>query len=165
LKITHIFAKLAESNQYITALYPMQRLPIEIRNIIWEYVGLRTAASAFTIVTGETLRLAQSLNWPDRGERSLNLGSQISLKTISVFGTSYIQAFEHGDIIYTITGVVDRLSFVMALGGICAIKLFGTGWDSGWLGKIPVTGPVWYGTIPEIGSGLICNFNVCSYLP
>jgi hypothetical protein len=164
-KIRNTFAKLAESNPFSMALFPMQRLPIEIRRIIWEYVDLRTAASAFTLVTGETLRLAKSLNWPDGREISLDPGSQISLKMISVFGTSYIKAFEHGDITSTITGVVDRLSFVMALGGICAIKLFGTGWDSGWLGKIPVTGPVWYGTIPEIDSGLTCSFNVCSHLP
>ncbi|KUJ22117.1 uncharacterized protein LY89DRAFT_394568 [Mollisia scopiformis] len=109
----------------------MQQLPIEIRNIIWEYVNLRIVASAFTIVTREILRLAKSVNWLDRREILLNLGSQISLKMISVFGTSYIQAFEHGGITNTITSVVDRLSFVMALGGICAIKLLGTGWDSG----------------------------------
>ncbi|KAE8440308.1 hypothetical protein EG329_009453 [Mollisiaceae sp. DMI_Dod_QoI] len=158
-KIRNTFAKVAESNPYSMALFPMQRLPPEIRNIIWEYVDFKTAAGAFTIVTGETLRLAKSLNWPDRREISLHSGSQISLKMISVFGTSYIQAFEHGDITNTITGVVDRLSFVIALGGICAIKLFGTGWDSGWLGKIPVTKPVWHGTIPEIGSSLTCSFN------
>jgi hypothetical protein len=64
-KIRNTFAKLAESNRYSSALFPMQRLPIEIRNIIWEYIDLRTAAGAFTIVTGETLRLAKSLNWPD----------------------------------------------------------------------------------------------------
>ncbi|KAH6718637.1 hypothetical protein BKA61DRAFT_427575, partial [Leptodontidium sp. MPI-SDFR-AT-0119] len=77
------------------------------------------------IVTGETFRLAKSLHPPDRREILLNPGSQISLRTISVFGTSYIQAFEHGDITNTITAVVDRLGFVVALGGICAIKLFG----------------------------------------
>lgn len=132
--------------------------------IIWEYVELRTAAGAFTIVTGETLRLANSVNWPDCRHILLDPGSQISLKMISVFGTSYIQAFEHGDITKTITCVVDRLSFVIALGGICAIKLLGTSWDSGWLGKILTTGPLWYGTILEIGSGLTCSFNVCSHL-
>lgn len=164
-KIRNTFAKLADSNPYSTALFPMHRLPIEIRNIIWEYVDLRTAVGAFTKVTGEITRLAKSVNWPDRREILLDPGSQISLKTISVFGTTYIQAFEHGDITNTVTGVVDRLSFVMAHGGICAVKLLGTDWDSGWLGKMPITGPVWYGTIPEIGAGLTCSFNVCSYLP
>jgi hypothetical protein len=138
----------------------MSRLPIEIRNLIWGYVDLRTAAGAFTIVTGEIFRLAYSLAWPSRRDISMVPGSQISVKTISVFGISYIQVFENKESTITVPDVVKRLSFITVLGGICAIKLFGTNWETDWLGKTPITGPTWYGTMLEIDSSLTCTYNV-----
>ena len=84
---------------------------------------------------------------------------------ITVFGTAYIQDLDNGKSSTVIPGVVTRLSFAMVLGGICAIKLFGIGWDIGWLGKIPNKGRIWYGTVKygtvkEMGAGLTCSYNV-----
>lgn len=82
---------------------------------------------------------------------------------ITVFGTAYIQDLDNKEGSKAIPGVVIRLTFAMILDGICAIKVFGIDWDTGWLGDIPNTGCIWYGTIQDIGSSLTCSYNVSWY--
>lgn len=154
-------ANLADDSPVTFHLLPkMLQLPVELRNSIWEYVGLKTAFSASILVAEETSRLARSLSCSGCRNVSLDRGSHISLKMVTVFGAAYIQDLDNGESSEVIPGVVTRLSFAMVLGGICAIKLFGTDWDTGWLGKIPNTGRIWYGTIQEMGTGLTCSYNV-----
>lgn len=82
---------------------------------------------------------------------------------ITVFGTTYIQDLENQESSRAIPGVVSRLIFAIVVDGICAIKLVGTDWDTGWLLKIPNTGRIWYGPIQDIGTSLTCNCNGGEY--
>ncbi|KAF4619056.1 hypothetical protein G7Y89_g14789 [Cudoniella acicularis] len=152
-------ANLADDSSYSRPPLPILQLPIELRNSIWEYVGLRTAFSSFILVVEETSRLVRSLNCSSSRNMSLDQGAHLSFKMITVFGTAYIQTLDNEGSSTVIPGVVTRLSFAKILDGICAIKLFGTDWDTGWLGNIPNTGAVWYGTIQEIGTGVTCSYN------
>ena len=79
---------------------------------------------------------------------------------IRVFGTAYIQDIDNREGPKAIPGVVIRLTFAMSLGGICAIKLFGIDWGTGWLEEIPTTGCIWYGTVQDPSSTLTCSYNV-----
>jgi hypothetical protein len=119
--------------------------------------------SASILVSGETSRLARSLRCSGCQDISLDKGSYVSVKMITVFGTTYIQDLENQESSRAIPGVVSRLIFAIVVDGICAIKLVGTDWDTGWLLKIPNTGRIWYGPIQDIGTSLTCNCNGGEY--
>jgi hypothetical protein len=146
-------------------LFPssMARLPTELRVDIWEYIGLNTASNAFTRVADGTSTLVSSLKCAKTRKIFLKRGAHLSLRMISVFGTDYIQDLENEPCSTIIPGVVARLEFAMSLGGICAIKLLGSDWDTGWLGKIPRGGCVWYGMIQQPGPSISCSYNVSRY--
>ena len=143
-------------------VYPffLSQLPVELRHSIWEMVGPRTASNAFTLVEEETSLLVHALNCSNRRIISLNQGAYISLKMITVFGTAYVQDLDNREGSKAIPGLVIRLTFAMSLDGICAIKLYGIDWDTGWLGEIPTSGCIWYGAIQDMGSSLSCSYNV-----
>ncbi|KAH6668334.1 hypothetical protein B0J14DRAFT_463012, partial [Halenospora varia] len=69
----------------------LSQLPPELRHIIWEDVGPRTASNAFVLVKEGTSLLVRALNCSYCRNISLEQGSFISLKMITVFGTAYIQ--------------------------------------------------------------------------
>ena len=148
---------LADSHQPLSKLL---RLPMELRNIVWGYIGLKAAFSATVLVAEETTRLLHALGCSGCQTVSLTQGSHISVKMFTVFGISYIQSLADGERSEVIPGVVVNLTFAMAYGGICAIKLCGNNWDTGWLGVLPSTGSVWYGSIQKPNNTLICSFNV-----
>ncbi|RDL41647.1 uncharacterized protein BP5553_01626 [Venustampulla echinocandica] len=140
----------------------MLKLPIERRFCIWEYVGLQTAYSAFVLVAGETTRLARSLNcFNDRKILSMQ-EPHLSIKKISVFGIEYIQELYNMEASKSedkISGSVTGLIFAESLGGICAIKVLGIGWNTGWHGKVPDRGHVWFGFIKGTVSRLLWNYS------
>ena len=146
-------------------VYPffLSQLPPELRHSIWEDVGPRAASNAFALVKEGTSLLVRDLNCSNCRNISLDQGSFISFKMIIVFGTAYIQDLDNREGSKAIPGVVIRLTFAMSLDGICAIKLFGIDWDTGWLGEIPNTGRIWYGTLQDIGSSVTCSYNVSRY--
>jgi hypothetical protein len=110
-----------------------------------------------------TSLLVGALNCSNCRNISLDQGSFISLKMITVFGTAYIQDLDNRKGSKAIPGVVIQLTFAMSLDGICTIKLFSTDWDIGWLGQIPSTGHIWYRTLQNLGSSLTCSYNVSQY--
>lgn len=141
----------------------LSKLPIELRFYIWEYVGLATAYSSFILVAGETTRLVRSFNCFSSRDVPLQKGSHLSVKMVSIFGTKYIQDIYIGDASETsfeILGVVTELRLAACSGGICAIDIFGAGWNTGWIGAVPNKGNVWYGMIKNAMSSLHCSFNV-----
>ena len=154
-------ANLADNSLVTFHLLPkLLKLPVELRNSIWECISIKSAFSASILVAEETSRLARFLRSPGFRSVSLRRGSHVSLTMITVFGTTYIQDLDNGKNSKAIPGVVTHVSFAMALGGICAIKLFGSDWEIGWLGKISNTGCIWYGIIQNMGTGLIYSYNV-----
>lgn len=141
-------------------LSKLLRLPKELRHIIWEYTGLQAAFCATVLVAEETARLVRALDCSSCRTVSLTQGSHISVKMFTVFGTSYIQSLANEEGSKVIPGVVVYLKFAMVYGGICAIKLYGNDWDTGWLGVLPSTGHIWYGSIQRLGNTLTCSYNV-----
>jgi hypothetical protein len=143
-------------------IYPfiLSQLPTELRRKVWEYVGSRVASNAFALVERGTSLLVSALNSSQSRSISLDQGSFISLKMITVFGTTYLQDLGNREGSKAIPGVVKRLIFAMSFNGICAIKLFGINWDTAWLGEIPNNECIWYGSLEGIGSTLTCTYNV-----
>ena len=143
-------------------VYPffLSQLPPELKHSIWEYVRPMAASNAFALVEGGTSLLVRALNHSNSRIISLEQGSFISFQMITIFGTAYIQDLDNREGSKAIPGVVTRLIFAMSLDGICAIKLHGIDWDTGWLGEIPNIGCIWYGTLQDIGSSLTCSYNV-----
>jgi len=47
----------------------------------------------------------------------------------------------------------------MVYGGICAVKLYGSDWNTSWLGVLPNSGRTWYGCIRRPGNTLACSSN------
>lgn len=122
-----------------------------------------TPYSIFVTIAGETSRLASHLRCPSSYNLPLERGSFLSSSTITVFGTEYIQNLsnngdQQGN--FEVLGDVTEVKFVASLGGICAIKLVGDGWETDWVGKVPHRGHMWYGTMQELVSSLYCNYNV-----
>ena len=111
--------------------YFLSKLPPELRHSIWKDVGPGAASNAFTVVEKGTSLLVRALNCSKCRNISLDKGSFISFKMIAVFGTSYLRDLDNSEGPKAIPGVVIRLTFAMSLDGICAIKLFGIGWDTG----------------------------------
>lgn len=138
----------------------MSQLPKELRDCIWEHGDLSTPLNAFTRVTECSSNLIQSLGNAGSREISLQAGSHLSLKLVDIFGTVYIQDINNSQGSIEIPGIVTQLEYAMSLGGICAIKLVGSDWDSGWLGNILNTACIWHGMIREPGPRIRCTFNV-----
>lgn len=142
----------------------MSKLPPELRYSIWQYVGLRTAYSSFMLVAVETARLARSLKPSGIRELIVGQGSYLSVKTISAFSTEYIQELysrEASKSECNIPGPVTGLAFAKSLGGICAIKVTGSGWTTGWLGKLPARADdALFGFIPGGVPHLLCSDSV-----
>jgi hypothetical protein len=68
----------------------ISRLPAKVRVRIWEYVGLSTLYSAFTLVGAELSRLVRYVkSRPTRG-LAPERGCLLSAKMVMVFGTEYI---------------------------------------------------------------------------
>lgn len=65
----------------------MLKLPAELRQYIWGYVGPSTAYSVFILVASETTRLARSLHLFDSCNITLHQGSYLFTQMISIFGT------------------------------------------------------------------------------
>jgi len=149
--------ELADRHQPLDKLL---RLPVELRNMVWKHIGLKAAFSATVLVAEETTRLLYALNCPDCRTISLTPGSRISVKMMTVFGTSYIQSLAEGDCSEIIPGVIIYLKFAMVYGGICAVQLYGSGWKTSWLGVLPKSGCTWYGYIRKPGNTLACVSNV-----
>ena len=138
----------------------MIKLPAEVRCFIWEYAGLATAYSSAILVAGESARLIRALNGPRNRDIFLEKAS-LSVKMVSIFGRRYIQDLcTNSEGNYAIPGTVAGLNFAIHHGGLCAIKVFGKDWDSGWLGQLPQTSSVWYGTILGTLSSIHCVDNV-----
>ena len=148
---------LADSHQ---PLYKLLRLPVELRNMVWKQIGLKTAFSATVLVAEETTRLLQALNCSGCQTVSLTQGSHVFVKMLTVFGTQYIQSLSDGDFLEIIPGVVVYLKFAMVFGGICAVRLYGIDWNTSWLGVLPNLGHTWYGCIRRPGNTLTCSSNV-----
>ncbi len=141
----------------------MLRLPPELRSYVWEYVGLTTPYSAFILVAGETSRLACYLSCPRSEQIALERGLRLTTKMITIFGTEYIQDLvkdNDSEAHFEILGVVTGLKFAASPDGICAIKLLGIDWETGWLGKTSHTGNVWHGMIRGMIPTLHCSYNV-----
>jgi hypothetical protein len=153
------------ANNSSPSIFPssMSRLPTELRVNIWEYIGLNTASNAFTRVADGTSTLVSSLKCVKTRKISLKQGAHLSLRMISVFGTEYIQDLDNEPCSTIVPGVVTRLEYAIILGGICAIKLIGSDWHTGWLGKIPRGSCVWYGVIQQPSPSIICAYNVSRY--
>jgi hypothetical protein len=149
--------KLADSHQPLDKLL---RLPVELRNMVWKHIDLEAAFSATVLVAEGTSRLLHPLNSPGCQTISLTQGSRISVKMLTVFGTSYIQSLAEGDCPEVIPGVIIYLKFAMVYGGICAIRLYGSDWKTSWLGVLPKSGRIWYGCIRRPGHTLACSLNV-----
>ncbi|XMA10555.1 hypothetical protein WAI453_003346 [Rhynchosporium graminicola] len=78
---------------------------------------------------------------------------------LTVFGTPYIQSLADGCFSAAIPGAVHYLKFAMVYGGICAIQLYGSDWNTSWLGVVPKSGGTWYGCIRRPGNTLTCSSN------
>lgn len=137
----------------------LSSLPLELRINIWQYTGLQSIYGA-SLVGNETSRLACNLRHPLRCHIALKRGSRISAEMISVFGTEYIQVLNIDNDKGNILGDITEVTYVSSLGGICAIRLHGSGWRSDWIGKIPATTCIWYGRIKGDISTIICGYNV-----
>jgi hypothetical protein len=92
-----------------------------------------TPYSAFTLVTGETLRLVRELYCSLSRDIILEQGLRLSWQKISVFGTEYLREFiinkdSKGD--FKLPGDTTAVRYIMSIGGICAIRLFGIKWES-----------------------------------
>lgn len=134
-------------------------LPTELRIEIWQYAGLQTPYGAF-LVCKEISRLARSLCYPLSYCIALRRGSRLSAKMISIFGTEYIRGLNIGnDYQGNILGDTTEVVYISSLGGICAIRLQGPGWESHWIGKKPATNCTWYGRIRGEIQTLICGYN------
>lgn len=134
-------------------------LPLELRTYIWRYIGLLTPYSVFCLLD-ETARLARNLHCPSIRLITLQRGSRLSAKMISAFGTEYIQDLImdqdcEGD---NIDGDPTEVKYVSSLGGICAIRVLGIDWETGWIGKIPGVDCVWHGMIRV--PNFQCDYNV-----
>ena len=138
----------------------MLKLPMELKDYILEQSGLVTAASAFTRVITGTSILIQSLQKPYNRVISLQPGSHLSLKTVMVFGTEYIQKIDNRKGSIVIPGTVTCVEYARSIGGICAIKFLGKHWDTGWVGHIPNASCVWYTKIPIQKPEINCFFSV-----
>jgi hypothetical protein len=141
----------------------MSRLPVEIRIHIWKHIGLNTPYSAFVLVAGETSRLVCSIESRQTQDLALKRGCHLLAKTITIFGTEYIQHLDYDkDLKATsiVLGDVTGLRFVASVCGICAIKLIGVDWEINWLGKIPKRGHFWHGIVRDPIPYLRCIYNV-----
>ena len=144
----------------------LTRLPAELRTHIWRFVGLRTPYSAFILVADEVSRLARHLHCPTSREICLNQGSHLSAKMVSVFGTEYIQDLildRDYERTHKILKDITWVRYITSLGGICAIQLYGSHWESSWIGKIPSTDCIWHGIVRGTSSCFRFSYNVSWY--
>ncbi|KAK0111101.1 hypothetical protein ONS95_001479 [Cadophora gregata] len=148
--------RLADSYQ---PLHKLLHLPVELRDMVWNYIGLKTPFSASVLVSEETTRLLHALKRSSCQTVSLTQGARISVRMLTVFGTPYIQSLTDGGCPEIIPGVVTYLKFAMVNGGICAVKLYGSDWNTSWLGVLPNWGCTWYGCIRNPGNTLACSSN------
>ena len=122
---------------------------------------------AFLLVASETSHLANHLHCLVSREVVLKPGSYLSAKMVTVVGTEYIQDLTSGEEFQAnskVSGIVLGLKFVAGLSGICAIKAIGCDWETDWIGKIPRTGPVWYGMVRGTGNVFYFNHSVSFHL-
>lgn len=144
-----------------SGLLSLSGLPNELKLRVWEHVGL-TPFSSFVIVTGETARLAGCSITPSCDQVSLS--PQLSVETISIFGTLYIRSFAKNEPQENSRTTVTGIAFITDLYGINAIKLLGANWDSGWIGKLPKPGnQAWYGSVRATDSPIRFASNVSFY--
>ena len=150
------------AKNFSPSLYPspMWQLPTELRIQFWEHMGLDTASNAFTCVAEGTSGFVRTLKHPSCRRISLKKGSHLSVTMNAIFGAGYIYDLENRQGSKVIPGDVTQLAFAMDFGAVCAIKLFGGDWESGWLGQIPHATCVWYGIIQHPGPSLTCIYNV-----
>ncbi|RDL39087.1 uncharacterized protein BP5553_03427 [Venustampulla echinocandica] len=135
-------------------------LPLEITSCICEYLGELTPYSAFVIIAGEASRLVTNLHSPSSREIVLERGYYLAAKTITIFEREYIQDLvcsEYSEENCQAIGIIQEVKFVTSLGGICAVKLIGSEWETDWIGKFPSTGCTWHGSIR--GSVRVLRFN------
>ncbi|CZT42360.1 uncharacterized protein RSE6_02229 [Rhynchosporium secalis] len=107
-----VLRELGDRHQPVSKLL---RLPAELRNMVWNYIGLEAAFSANVLVAEETTRLLCALNCSSYQTVSLTQGSRISIKMLTVFGTPYIQSLADGCFSAAIPGAVHYLKFAMGL--------------------------------------------------
>jgi hypothetical protein len=96
------------------------------------------AYGVLILVASKITRLVRALTIPGSCKNTLQQGMCFSVKTVPIFGTEYIRNYSIGGASKddpNILGVVTGSRVAISLGGICAIKLFGIGWNTGWLGK------------------------------
>lgn len=151
---------------YIETVNPtFPELPLELGLCVWEKIGL-TPYSSFNIVANGTARLVEMLKAPGSRDVVFETGKYLSAKMISSFGTDFIEDIVLSDecIDYKnsskILGAVKALKFATSLSGVCALKLFGSGWETEWIGKVPVGSYVWFGMIHGKTNTYSCSFNV-----
>ncbi|KAI9641939.1 hypothetical protein NHQ30_009808 [Ciborinia camelliae] len=141
----------------------ISKLPLELRSQIWSYVGSNAAYSAFMLVTGETTRWTQHISQPTTQEFSIEPDYYIIASSINIYGTKYIRGLTRHATSSTgirISQRVTDIDIVSSVHGICSIRFSGSGWTSRWLGVIPTTSRVWYGTIRLTTDILVCFHNV-----
>jgi hypothetical protein len=141
----------------------LPRLHSDIWAQIWELAGIQTPFSIFLLVSCETVRLVGHLKYSMDYGLSLARGSSIWATSIMIFGISYIRQLHESQESkdgWAIPGRVTHLKVARAIAGICAMKLAENDWESGWIGKLPNVGFVWYATIPYTGSDFRSSYNV-----
>jgi hypothetical protein len=128
----------------------LSRLPWELQHQIWEYVEISTPLSTSSLIVGEVSRLVGEIDSKPANIVCLERGNYLAIfPPLSIFGTKYIRSVlncREGEGI-RIEEHIEEIRTAATAGGICAIKLIGKSWDSGWLGIIPRTKDAWYGRL------------------
>ncbi|KAF7925980.1 hypothetical protein BELL_0346g00080 [Botrytis elliptica] len=124
----------------------LSKLPLELRALVWGYVGPSSAYTSFLIVAGETSRLFYQMHRPASLTLALYPESRLVPKMIKIFGTDYIQSFCAESTTIPITESAVACSYKLAIGthGICAIQIISADGSFCWVGKVPKSGLVWY---------------------
>ncbi|KAF5872981.1 putative btb poz domain protein [Botrytis fragariae] len=124
----------------------LSKLPLELRALIWGYVGPSSAYSSFMIVASETSRLFYKMHRPAQLALVLYPKSHLVPKMIRIFGTDYIQSLCAESTTIPITDSAIACSYKLAIGthGICAIQIISEDGSSYWVGKVPASGLLWY---------------------
>ncbi|TGO44400.1 hypothetical protein BCON_0526g00050 [Botryotinia convoluta] len=124
----------------------LSELPLELRALIWGYVGPSSAYSSFMIVAGETSRLFYQMHHPANLALTLYTKSHLVPKMIKVFDTDCIQSLYAESTTIPITDSAIACSYKLAIGthGICAIQIISEDGSFYWVGKVPTSGLVWY---------------------
>jgi hypothetical protein len=140
----------------------LSRLPAELRAPIWNFVGTRSAYSSFLLVSEETSRLLPLLEQSSQVSITIEEGAFLDYQLINLFGTHYLKSLRNDktkDAI-EIKEEVEFIRVIASLPGICALKLVGTTWESDWIGKVPLAGQLWYGTLRDLGPTLYLKLTV-----